>query len=197
MPEVTFTPDGTKATVAHGENLLRAAMLADAVVSASCGGDGTCGKCRMVVEKGSVDATPSAKLTAEEIEAGYVLACLSTVTEDVSVRIPPESRPGKAPVPGGSSRQPNVVLSPEDRAIRLPRHASPPPVAKRLVRMSPPDLFDNLNDASRVKQALKRLHGICDATISLPALRELPRRLGNTRSPSTWARQPSRSRSST
>lgn len=174
MPNVTFTPDGTTVTVAQGENLLRAAMLADAAVSASCGGDGTCGKCRMVVESGSVDTTVSAKLTADEIEGGYVLACLSAVTEDVTVRIPPESRPGKAPVRGGSSRQPNVVLSPEDRAIRLPRHTSPPPVAKRVLKMSPPDLTDNLNDASRVKQALKRVHGIRDATISLPALRELP-----------------------
>ena len=174
MPEVTFTPDGTTATVAPGENLLRAAMLADVAVSASCGGDGTCGKCRMVVEKGSVDATVTAKLTAEEIERGYVLACLSTVAQDVTVHIPPESRPGKAPIRAGSSRQPNVVLSPEDRAVRLPRQASPPPVAKRLLRMNAPDLTDNVNDASRVKQALKRVHGIRDATISLPALRELP-----------------------
>ena len=75
---------------------------------------------------------------------------------------------------GGSSRQPNVVLSPEERAIRVPRQASPPPVAKRLLRMNAPDLTDNVNDASRVKQALKRVHGIRDASISLPALRELP-----------------------
>jgi len=174
MPEVTFTPDGATATVAAGENLLRAAMLADASVSASCGGDGTCGKCRMIVEKGSVDTVPSAKLTAEQVERGYVLACLSTVTGDVTAHIPPESRPGKAPVRGGSSRQQNVVLSPEDRESRLPRRASPAPVAKRLIRMSPPDLTDNINDASRVKQVLKRVHGIRDATISLPALRELP-----------------------
>ncbi|MEI7814984.1 MAG: 2Fe-2S iron-sulfur cluster-binding protein, partial [Coriobacteriia bacterium] len=174
MPKVTFTPDGTAVTVAPGENLLRAAMLADVAVSASCGGDGTCGKCRMVVEQGTVDTTVTAKLTAEEIERGYVLACLSTVTDDVTVHVPLESRPGKAPVRGGSSRQPNVVLSPEDRAVRVPRQASPPPVAKRLLRMNAPDLTDNINDASRVKQTLKRVHGIREATISLPALRELP-----------------------
>jgi ferredoxin len=80
MPRVTFTPDGTTVEVAAGENLLRAAMLADASVSASCGGDGTCGKCRMVVEAGSVDATVTAKLTAEEIERGYVLTCQSHPT---------------------------------------------------------------------------------------------------------------------
>jgi uncharacterized 2Fe-2S/4Fe-4S cluster protein (DUF4445 family) len=174
MPKVTFIPDGSTADVAAGENLLRAAMVADASLSASCGGDGTCGKCRVVVEQGSVESTVSAKLSTAELEGGYVLACLSTVTGDVTVRIPPESRPGKAPVRGGSSRQPNVVLSSQDHAARLPRQASPPPVAKRLLRLSPPDLTDNINDASRVKQALKRVHGIRDATISLPALRELP-----------------------
>lgn len=175
MPEVTFTPDGTTVAVAQGENLLRAAMMADVAVSASCGGGGTCGKCRMIIEVGSVTMTHSAKLSRDEIERGYVLGCLATVTDDVTVCIPPESRPGKAPVRGGTSRQVNAVLSAEDHAIRLPRHVSPAPVAKHVVHMSAPDLSDNVSDATRVRQALKRLHGISDATISLPALRELPK----------------------
>ena len=88
MPTVTFLPDATTVTVDAGENLLRAAMLANASVSASCGGDGTCGKCRMVIEQGAVDTTLTAKLTAEEIERGYVLACLTKITGDVTVRRP-------------------------------------------------------------------------------------------------------------
>ena len=174
MPIVRFVPDGATVVVAQGENLLRAAMLADAAVSASCGGGGTCGKCRMVVESGAVDTTVTAKLTAEEIERGYVLACLTHVTGDVTVRIPAESRPGRAPARSGSSRQPNAVLSAEDHAVRLPRHESAAPAAKRLVRMNAPDLSDNVNDATRVRSALKREHGIPDVEISLPALRELP-----------------------
>lgn len=174
MPHVTFTPDGTTVEVAQGENLLRAAMLADASVSASCGGDGTCGKCRMVVESGAVDTTVTAKLTAEEIERGYVLACLTTVSGDVTVRIPAESRPGKAPVRGGSSRQPNAVLTAEERALRVPEHETVPPVAKRLVTMSAPNLDDNASDAARVRQTLRRDHGLSSATLSLAALRELP-----------------------
>ncbi len=173
MPQVTFTPDGATVSVSSGENLLRAAMLADVPVSASCGGNGTCGKCRMIVEQGAVDALPSTKLSDAQLESGYVLACLSTITEDVSVLIPPESRPGTAPVRGESLRRPNVVLSAHEHAERLPRGTSVPPVSKRVVRMAPPDLTDNLSDASRFKQALKRQHGIRDATIGLPALREL------------------------
>jgi len=175
MPIVTFMPDERSVEVADGENLLRAALLADIVVHASCGGAGTCGKCLMVIEGGEVTALPSPRLTAEQAERGYVLGCKTTVHGDVTVRIPEESRPGQAPAAkGGTRRAVNPVLSRQERVARLPRHTSPPPVAKRLVRMMPPDATDNINDASRVKLGLKRGHGIRDATISLPALRELP-----------------------
>ncbi len=174
MPTVTFNPDGRSVEVADGENLLRAALLADIVVHASCGGDGTCGKCLMVVEAGEVSALPSPRLSVEQATNGYVLGCKTTVHGDVTVRIPEESRPGKAPSGRGARRAVNPVLSRQERVARLPRHTSPPPVAKRLVRMMPPDGTDNVNDAARVRLGLRRSHGIKDATISLPALRELP-----------------------
>ena len=174
MPTVTFVPDNCEVEVAEGENLLRAALLADIVVHASCGGDGTCGKCLMVVESGDVVTSPSARISRELSDAGYVVGCKTTVVGDVTVRIPDESRPGAAPSGEASRRSVNPILSRQQRVARLPRHTSPPPVAKRLVRMSAPDGTDVTNDASRVKLALRRAHGIREATISLAALRELP-----------------------
>ena len=173
MPTVTFTPDNRTVEVSEGENLLRAALLADIVVHASCGGDGTCGKCLMVVEAGEVEGSPSVRLTAEQAAAGYVLGCKTTVRGDVTVRIPDESRPGRAPSGTATQRSINPILSQQQRVARLPRHTSPPPVAKRLIRMTPPDATDATNDAARVKLGLRRAHGIRDASISLPALREL------------------------
>jgi uncharacterized 2Fe-2S/4Fe-4S cluster protein (DUF4445 family) len=161
--------------VSEGENLLRAALLADIVVHASCGGDGTCGKCLMIVESGDVAASPSARLTAEQAAAGYVVGCKTTVLGDVTVRIPDASRPGAIPSGNATRRAVNPILSRQQRIARLPRHTSPPPVAKRLVRMTPPDTTDSTNDARLVKLGLRRAHGIRDATISLAALRELPR----------------------
>lgn len=175
MPTVTFIPDGRSVEVTRGETLLRAALLADVVVHASCGGDGTCGKCLMVVDPGSVECPPSHhKVTLEQASMGYVLGCTARVTGDVEVFVPVESRPGALPLPGSSRRGLNPVLSAEEHAARLPRHTSPPPVAKRLVQMKAPDATDNLNDAKRVKLALRRGSGIRDATISIAALRELP-----------------------
>ncbi|MDH4140611.1 MAG: 2Fe-2S iron-sulfur cluster-binding protein, partial [Coriobacteriia bacterium] len=110
MPKVTFIPDDVTVHVADGENLLRAAMIADVPVTASCGGDGTCGKCRVVVQEGSVEATSSAKLTDEQVSQGYVLACTAAVTGDVTVRIPPESRPGTVPARHKARREANVIL---------------------------------------------------------------------------------------
>lgn len=175
MPKVTFIPDDRTVDVADGENLLRAALLADIVVHASCGGEGSCGKCLMVVESGEVSKHVSAKLSDAQIAEGYVIGCKTTVHGDVTVRIPDESRPGHAPIPSATNRTVNPVLSKRERIERLPRHATLPPVAKRLVRMKAPDATDAMSDAARVRLALKRNHGIRDATISLPALRELPR----------------------
>lgn len=168
-------PDDRTVDVVDGENLLRAALLADIVVHASCGGEGTCGKCLMVVEDGEVARHVSAKLSQDQIDQGYVVGCKTTVLGDVTVTIPDGSRPGHAPIPSATSRAVNPVLSKRERLERLPRHATLPPVAKRLVRMKAPDATDASSDAARVRLALKRNHGIRDATISLPALRELPR----------------------
>ena len=94
MPRVRFHPNQKEVEVAAGESLLRAAILAGVHVNATCGGSGVCGKCRVVVESGSVASEPSAKLTAEQVASGHVLACTSTVTGDVEVRVPVESQMG-------------------------------------------------------------------------------------------------------
>ncbi|WP_041395490.1 hybrid-cluster NAD(P)-dependent oxidoreductase [Photobacterium profundum] len=48
---------------------------------------GVCGSCKCKVTKGSVKSTSTETLTAEEIEQGFVLACSSTVEEDVAVAL--------------------------------------------------------------------------------------------------------------
>ncbi|TLM80060.1 MAG: 2Fe-2S iron-sulfur cluster binding domain-containing protein, partial [Actinobacteria bacterium] len=174
MPKVTFQPDDTSVDVRIGENLLRAAMAADVAVTASCGGGGTCGKCRMIVDSGSVDSAVSSKLSAEQTAAGYILGCKSLVTGDVVVRIPPESRPGAAPAAARGGRTHNVTLSAEEHRERLPEFALAPAVRTIPVIVPAPDLADNASDAARLAGALRRDHGIDDASFELEALRALP-----------------------
>ena len=114
-------------------------MLADIAVSASCGGDGTCGKCRMVVETGAVDTSRAAQAHRRADRARLRAGMPDDRHRRRHRPHPARVATGQAPRAVRSSRQPvNAVLSPEERVARLPRHASPPPVAKRLVRMIAP-----------------------------------------------------------
>jgi uncharacterized 2Fe-2S/4Fe-4S cluster protein (DUF4445 family) len=60
-------------------------------VNASCGGEGVCGKCRVLIEAGTVDGGISEKLSREDRSEGYRLACQAAVKSDLVVRIPIES----------------------------------------------------------------------------------------------------------
>ncbi|MDP2233421.1 MAG: ASKHA domain-containing protein [Actinomycetota bacterium] len=173
MPRVTFTPDDVIVDVHSGENLLRAAMMADVQVTATCGGDGTCGKCRVIIEQGAADATSSTRLSKEQLAEGSVLACLTQVTEDIVVRIPAESRPGSVPSTH-DRRAAAPLLSAEEHAARIPKSKARPVASKYYLELPRPDLSDNADSVSRLKGALRREHRITTAAISPEAIRQLP-----------------------
>ncbi|MBE0447200.1 MAG: DUF4445 domain-containing protein [Actinobacteria bacterium] len=180
MPKVYFYPDNRGVKVEDGENILRAAVLAGVHINASCGGSGTCGKCRVAVEQGDVEAQDSAKLSAEQVAQGYALACTTAVRGDVEVRIPVE-------VQMGDSR---AALEREHRAVT---HGSVltskdlselfgdfdlDPVTHRVyVELSVPSLEDNLSDLERLKRELTRVHGIGDFTVDLACLKKMATKL--------------------
>src|SRR5665811_1252314 len=86
---LTFQPgDIEVADVPRGESILRAAMQANVHINASCGGAGSCGKCRVQVLSGEVEAERSAKLSDEEWAEGTRLACQTYVVSDLEVFVP-------------------------------------------------------------------------------------------------------------
>lgn len=88
---VTFIPQGTSVRIAKGTDLLTAATKCGIVLAASCGGEGLCGKCRVLVEKGTVKADPTRHISDKEAKHGWVLACEAVIESDLTVRIPSES----------------------------------------------------------------------------------------------------------
>ena len=72
-------------------------------INASCGGEGVCGKCRILLEEGELDSLRSGLLSDEDWNLGYRQACQSKVLSDVVVRIPagiPPGPPHPDPAPG-------------------------------------------------------------------------------------------------
>ncbi len=176
MPKIRFYPDNREVEVEKGETLIRAAMLAGVHVNASCGGSGTCGKCRVVVEEGNVEKQPTAKLSADLTEKGYALACTTKVLGDVEVRIPVESQMGDGraalerehrSVTHGS------VLTSKDLSELFGDFELEPATHRLYVEMAAPNLEDNLSDLERLKREITRVHGFVDFTVDLDCLKEM------------------------
>ena len=84
-----FEAGGEKLVTANdGENLLSVARLANVAIDAPCSGNGACGKCRVKLVAGEVEAFPSSHITDEEYAEGWRLACVSKVKGDVTVMVP-------------------------------------------------------------------------------------------------------------
>jgi uncharacterized 2Fe-2S/4Fe-4S cluster protein (DUF4445 family) len=99
MPEkdvrVIFQPMNRVLTVPTGTPLLDAMRTAGVAIESICGGKGTCRKCKVILINGKCDTIiqPGAKrLTAEEEEKGYYLACQVRLTGESEFTIPVESR---------------------------------------------------------------------------------------------------------
>ena len=173
---VCFHPEDRCLEVNKGENLLRAAMQADVHINASCGGEGYCGKCRVIIEKGEVTQKLGAKLSEEEVKQGYVLACCSTIESDLEVRVPIETQLGDK---SALTRRPPIplkgyTLSAKDWAERLPQWELNPSTTKFHLILDKPTLEDNLSDGERIKRELSRLAGMKDVVIDYPMLQTLP-----------------------
>ena len=86
--KVRFEPSGLKTEVPRGATLLDAARLAGVYVTSICGGDGYCGKCKLVVDDGQVESKPTPLLTPQEVRDDVVLACQARVLSDLTVTVP-------------------------------------------------------------------------------------------------------------
>ncbi len=159
--KITFNPSDVSIKVDEGENLLQAAMEAGIHINASCGGTGTCGKCRVRILGGKVDSPLSPMLPQEDYNAGYRLACLTTIREDVEVEIPIESQVDRSVLKKeGQTFDRPYILSPKDIFQLVQGWDVEPTVFKRYVVMDPPTMDDNVSDLTRLVNAIQKQHDI-------------------------------------
>ncbi len=170
---ITFLPYKKDIVVNDGENLIRAAMEAGIHINASCGGEGVCGRCRICVEQGTVEDGLSERLSKEDIEKGYRLACKSIIRSDVVIRIPVESSVDASVLNLASPRK-KVSIEEMDISTLKESGKFLPPVEKRLLTVSEPSHEDNSSDASRVIQGLREQYNEHRLEFEMPVLQKLP-----------------------
>lgn len=79
-------------SVPMGGKLLNALADNEIYIPSACGGQGTCGQCKVVIKEGGGDLldTERAKLNRQQINANYRLSCQVSVKDDMSLGLPPE-----------------------------------------------------------------------------------------------------------
>ncbi|RLV47812.1 DUF4445 domain-containing protein [Nocardioides mangrovicus] len=147
-------PQDRQVRVPPGVTVFDAASWNGIAIDSTCGGHGTCHKCKVRVEG---DALPITRhdvktFTSDQIAAGWRLGCLVKATRDLRVDVPPlTTRPKAATV--GVGRQ--VILRPA--------------VQKRYVELDEPTLADQRTDLVRLTEAVTDL----EFTADLHAIRRM------------------------
>ena len=145
------------ARVPPGVTVFDAASWNGIAIDSTCGGHGTCRKCKVRVAP-SATSVPVTRhdertFTGDQLSDGWRLACLVRATQDLAVAVPPlTTRPKAATV--GVGRQ--VILRPA--------------VQKRYVELAEPTLADQRTDLTRLREAVDDL----ELTVDLAVLRRLP-----------------------
>ena len=182
---VIFQPSGHRGKIHKGRSVLEAARELGENIESLCGGNGSCGKCRIQVSEGhypkygivsnrkhlSVWEKSEARFINEkDRQEGYRLACCAKVQGDVLVFVPEESRATKQIV----SKTPPRITIDHDSIIK-----------KYCLDLQPPSNGDLRGDLERLLDALREQPGLeglgvnmdmlhsCDIDV----LRTLPARL--------------------
>jgi len=172
--KVKFLPHEKEIKVHDGENLIRAAMEAGVHINASCGGEGVCGKCRVLIEEGDVEEGISEKLSKEDIEKGYRLACKSLIKKDITVRIPVESAIDASVLNLQSTPRRTAHIEQMDLNDLKEKGLFTPPVEKKYLELPEPTAQDNLPDVSRLVNFLKLSYDEHRMYVTLSVIQKIP-----------------------
>ncbi len=170
---VIFQPSGSRGHVEDGTTIVDASRKLGVELESVCGGQATCGKCKVRIEEGlfqkfGIESSMKHLSPIEEREKkffekheglkDYRLSCVTEIHGDVLIFVPEESRKGKQVVRKAAT----------DRKIDVN-----PAVRNYYVEMTPATLEDTTGDWERLTEALEKEHGIRDLTIDYLTLLSL------------------------
>ncbi len=168
--KVIFYPQQKTVEVNRGTNLLDAVSKAHITINNLCGGDGICGRCKMIIKRGEVTGEVSNKLTREEIKQGMVLACMTYIQGDVEVEIPPETL-AKEKIK--ADREADRFRDFE-QITYIEKYKPLSLVRKIYLELERPTLANNIADHERLYEALCRKLKVCSMQMGLKIIKILP-----------------------
>jgi len=157
-----------------GTSLIRVAMNAGVHINASCGGEGLCGKCRVIVEEGNVKGGLSDRLDKNDIEKGYRLACFAEIIEDTVIRIPVESSVDPSSLDTQPPPRCTAAVQHMDIDSLKEQGLFINPIEKTFLEIPPPNASDNLADVPRLIRSLREKADWHKLELTIPVIKRLP-----------------------
>jgi uncharacterized 2Fe-2S/4Fe-4S cluster protein (DUF4445 family) len=139
--QITFLPQNVITHAPEGTTVFNAANWAGLAIDSTCGGRGTCGKCKVRLLQGANSITDADRkyLTGAELDDGWRLSCRALIHQECVADVP------------------RLMTSPKAALLGYGRHvAIDPNVAKVYLELAEPTLEDQQPDLERVVAAVDR-----------------------------------------
>ncbi|HEY42712.1 MAG TPA: DUF4445 domain-containing protein [Anaerolineae bacterium] len=163
--QVRLQPSNIIVEVPTGTLISEVIHLAGIDISQPCGGQGRCGRCAVILDDESgVRRRSTIRLSAEDLEDGYALACQTVIEGDVTISIPEQERIERRLVTDKSARKVELPFAYDPVTMQS--------VQAFQIHLSPPTMQDNIDDLSRLQKALAD-RGYSPIDIPLNVLRRL------------------------
>ena len=151
--------------VPTGTLLIDAARQAGADIMQPCGGQGRCGRCAVQITSGSVRRRSTLRLSNEDVDLGYALACQSIVEGDVLVYVPPQEKIERRLTTDRTAAEVTVPVGYDYHQVQN--------IQRVLLELVQPSMDDQIDDWSRLTTALRQQAGIDNVQVSLGLLKKI------------------------
>lgn len=169
--KISFLPMDLTFRGEENETVLDTAMRSGVHINASCGGNGTCGKCRIKIARGDADSPVHPRIAQWEYDSGVRLACLTHPLSDITVEIPFESQVDKGALKNkGASPH---ILGAADLDKLVQDWSVNPSVFKKYLKLTPPSIDENTNDLERLLRKLRKAFRVPKISVDFRVLTRL------------------------
>lgn len=151
-----------------GDNLLELARRSNVAIDAPCGGNGSCGKCKVQLLQGQLESPKSRHISDEEYESGWRLSCCSKVLSDVTVLVPDIASAYQSRMKTADLSSPKEIEIFENCQAQLRRSGIHFENCYRSVALTlaEPTLDDTMPDNERLTRAIEDALGV--ETVKIP-----------------------------
>jgi uncharacterized 2Fe-2S/4Fe-4S cluster protein (DUF4445 family) len=149
---VTFDVASGPVKVSTGTLLSEAARMAGVEIGQPCGGQGRCGRCAVQITTGGVRRRSTVRLSTEDVENGWALACQTVVEGDATVLVPPQEKIERRLTTDRTVADVTVPVGYSPSYVQTLRRVR--------LELNPPSMDDQTDDWSRLQLALRQQAGL-------------------------------------